>query len=564
MSDFWYRNAVVYGVDVGTFLDSDGDGIGDFRGLTRRLDYLQGLGVSCLWLLPFFPSPNRDNGYDVTDYYGVDPRFGDLGDFVELLREAGSRGMRVMIDLVVDHTSDEHPWFRAARSDPSSPYRDYYVWTDEPPAEPRHRPIFPGVEDSVWTWDDEAGAYYFHSFYRFQPALNHANPAVREEVERIMGFWLQLGVAAFRVDAASHMVEAKGSMRFDGDPHDVLREYRAFAARRRGDVVLMGEADVEAGRLGEFFGRGDELNLLMNFLLNNYTWLALARKEAEPLVRALHLVPHGHGEGQWANFLRNLDEVDLERLTLPEREEVYRAFAPDEDMRIYGRGIRRRLAPMLKGDRKRIELAFSLLFSLPGTPLLVYGDEIGMGEDLALPEREAVRTAMQWSEDRNAGFSTADAERLASPVVQEGRFGYRMVNVAAQERDPGSLLNWMERLVRTRNGCPEWGWGDFRVLETADPAVFAHRCDRGRDALVAVHNLGGRPARVTLELGGGAETLVDLLGGEEHRRLRGTDHTLELEPYGYRWFRLGGTRSRAARPERGEAGRATNRAGGDG
>lgn len=543
MSDFWWRNAIIYGVDVGTFLDSNGDGVGDLAGLTSRMDYLKGLGVNCLWILPFFPSPNRDNGYDVSDFYGVAPRHGDLGDFVELLREAHSRGMRVMIDLVVEHTSDEHPWFQAARRDRNSPYRDFYIWADEPPENPRYQPIFPGVEESVWHWDEEAGQYYFHQFYHFQPSLNHANPRVREEVKKILGFWLQLGVDAVRVDAASHMIEPKGGQHIDR-PHEILKEYYRFAVRRRGDVAMMGESDVEASRLADFFGDGDELTLLMNFLLNNYLYLALARESAEPLIWGLNLLP-GTPQGQWANFLRNLDEVDLERLTLSEREEVFEAFAPKQEMRIYGRGIRRRLAPMLGGDRRRMELAFSLLLTLPGTPLLVYGDEIGMGEDLSLPGREAVRTVMQWSDERNAGFSAADTENLVMPAISSGPFSYRKINVAAQEHDADSFLSWMERAIRTRNQTPEFGWGSRQVLEMREPAIFAHRCDWGENAVIAVHNLGAKPVSVMLDLSDDeASHLVDVLGDRGYEKVHGDEHRLEVEGYGYRWLRLSRTPTR--------------------
>ncbi|HEV2149723.1 MAG TPA: alpha-amylase family protein [Longimicrobiaceae bacterium] len=547
MSDFWYKNAVIYGVDIGTFLDSDGDGVGDFGGLTRRLDYLEGLGVTCLWVLPFFRTPNRDNGYDVADFLAVDPRHGDLGDFVEFLREAKSRGMRVMIDLVVEHTSDQHPWFQAARRDRDSPYRDFYIWVDDPPEERKHQPIFPGVEEDVWRWDEEAGQYYFHTFYHFQPSLNHANPRVREEVKKIIGFWLQLGVDAMRVDAASHMIEAKGGQQIP-DPHGILQEYYHFAYRRRGEVAFMGESDVEASRLAEFFGRGDELQMLMNFLLNNYIWLALARGEAEPLVRAMRLIPRKPPEAQWVNFLRNLDEVDLERLTEAERQEVYAAFAPREEMRIYGRGIRRRLAPMLGGDRKRIELAFSLLLSLPGAPMIVYGDEIGLGEDLSLPERQSVRTVMQWSDDPNGGFSVADADELAMPTVKKGKFAYRKVNVAAQELERDSLLFWLERAIRTRRECPEFGWGESSVVEVKHPAVFAHRADWGPNTLIAVHNLGAEPAEVVLDISeDDPDHIVDVLGDCLYDAVNGGEHRVRLEGYGYRWFRLGAMRVRKER-----------------
>jgi maltose alpha-D-glucosyltransferase/alpha-amylase len=368
--DRWYENATFYAIDMEAFADGNGDGIGDFAGLTDRLDYLEGLGVDCLWLLPFYLSPNRDNGYDVADYYGVDDRHGTLGEFVEFVREADRRGIRVIVDLVVNHTSDQHPWFQQARSDPDSEYRDYYVWREDPPDDPDpHRgPVFPGEEDAVWSYDEEAEAFYYHRFYHFQPDLNTANPDVREEIRKIMGFWLQLGVSGFRVDAATLMIDNKGGLESTKleDPHGVLKDMRHFVERR-----------------------GDEMNVLLNFLLDAYLVLALAEQEAEPIRKVLDLLPDPPAECQWANFLRNYDELNVGRLPPEDQQNVFEAFAPDEEMRIYGRGIRRRLASMLEGDRDRIELAYSLLFSLPGTPLLIYGDEIGMGDDLSLPGRGA-------------------------------------------------------------------------------------------------------------------------------------------------------------------------------
>jgi maltose alpha-D-glucosyltransferase/alpha-amylase len=544
MSDHWWRNAIIYGVDIGSFVDSDGDGVGDIPGLTGRLDYLEELGVTCLWLLPFFPTPNRDNGYDVSDYYGVDPRMGDLGDFVELVREAESRGIHIMLDLVVDHTSDQHPWFRSAREGEDSPYHDYYVWTHSPDDTPQYRSIFPGVEEEVWSWDEAAEEYYFHRFYAFQPTLNHFNPAVRDEVRKIMGFWLQLGVSAFRIDAASHMIEPHGGKFPATHPHEVLQEYRRFAQLRKGNVVMMGESDVHASELGDFFGGGGELNLLMNFILNNYTWLALATGSAEPLIRGLGLLPPRRGDGQWVNFLRNLDEVDLERLTAAERDSVYRVFAPKKEMRIYDRGIRRRLAPMLGGERKRLELAFSLLLSLPGAPMLVYGDEIGMGEDLSLPERQSVRTAMQWSVDDNAGFSAAHRDKVEPVVLRKGPFSYQRVNVVDQQRDPGSLLRWVQHAIRVRRSCPEFGWGSFQVMESGAESVLAHRCEWEGSTLIAVHNLSERAARVELDLGVEVERAVVLLGGGGDDVVEAPTCQLRLDGYGYRWLRVGGLRLR--------------------
>lgn len=542
LAERWYRNAIMYGVDVKTFMDSNGDGIGDFPGLTSRLDYLRGLGISCIWVLPCYPSPWRDNGYDISDYYSIDPRLGTLGDFVEFLRQANQRGLQVILDLVVHHTSDQHPWFQQARGDPQSPFRDFYVWTEEPPPVPPHRGnIFPGEESSVWSYDRKARAYYHHRFYDFQPTLNHTNPAVRAEVERILGFWLQLGVAGFRVDAASHMIETKGGLEETRpeDPHGILRGYREFVTLRRGDAVLLGEADERPEAMGEFFGNGDELNILFNFLVDNYLFLALAREEAEPLATGLGALPTVPVQAQWANFLRNLDELDLERLSETQRADVYEAFGPEESMRIYDRGIRRRLAPMLENDRGRLELAFSLLFALPGSPVLVYGDEIGMGDDLSLQGRDAVRTVMQWSAAKNAGFSTAPEDALVRPAIRKGEFAYERVNVEEQQRDADSLLNWMERLCRVRRETPEIGQADWSIVETGERSVLALRYEMEENLVITVHNLSRRPCTVDLQISDepGAE-LVDLLGHRHRVGPANGKHRLELEKYGYRWFRV--------------------------
>jgi maltose alpha-D-glucosyltransferase/alpha-amylase len=542
--DLWYKDAVIYSLDVETFQDSNDDGIGDFRGLGERLDYLSSLGVNCLWLLPFYPSPNRDNGYDVMDYYGVDPRLGTLGDFVEFMHKASERGVRVLVDLVVNHTSDQHPWFQAARQDRASPYRDFYIWSDTLPANAHEGMVFPGYQDAVWDWDEAAQAYYFHRFYAHQPDLNISNPAVREEICKIMGFWLELGVSGFRVDAAPFLIEMKGASAEPGEDHYAyLREFRDFLSWRRGDAILLAEANISRDKVAEYFGDDARIQMLFSFLLNQHLFLALAQKEAAPLVRGLLLPPTPPPTGQWANFLRNHDELDLGRLTGEERAAVFREFAPAPEMQLYDRGIRRRLPPMMNGDRRRIEMAYSLLFSLPGTPVLRYGEEIGMGDDLTLAERESVRTVMQWSTEPNGGFSTAPAERLARPAIADGPFGTTAgVDVESEQRDPGSLLHWMERLVRTRKQCPEIGWGEWEIVETGDPGVFAHRCSWSGGTVIAVHNLADRPAAVRLDAGGARrEKLVELLGDQPYK-LVGIDEEIDLEPYGYRWFRMGGAR----------------------
>ncbi|HWM90649.1 MAG TPA: alpha-amylase family protein [Thermoanaerobaculia bacterium] len=545
MIDLWYKDAVIYSLDVETFQDSNGDGIGDFRGLTERLDYLSSLGVTCLWLLPIHPTPNLDNGYDVQDYYAVDSRLGTLGDFVELMHQARERGMRVMLDLVVNHTSTQHPWFQAARRSKDSLYHGFYVWSDTLPSNAREGMVFPGYQDAVWTWDEEAKAYYFHRFYAHQPDLDISNPAVREEICRIMGFWLELGVSGFRLDAAPFLIEMKGAGAVGEDQYAYLREFRDFLSWRRGDAILLAEANVERGKMSQYFGagvgEGARLHMLFSFLVNQHFFLALARQQAEPLVRGLGMLPPLPPAGQWANFVRNHDELDLGRLTPGEREEIAGQFAPDPGMWLYERGIRRRLPPMLGGDRRRIELAYSLMFSLPGTPVLRYGEEIGMGDDLSRPERESVRTVMQWSREPHGGFSTAS--ELPRPAIAEGTFGYLSgVNVEEQHRDPGSLLHWMGRLITTRKQCPELGWGSCEILENGDPAVFAHRCDWSGGTVLAVHNLADRPASIRLPWkAGDREPMVELLGDRPNETLE-RDREIELQPYGYRWFRIGGAR----------------------
>jgi trehalose synthase len=539
-ADLWWKNAVVYCVDVETFVDSNGDGIGDFAGLTSRVDYLAGLGVTCIWLMPFYPTPDLDDGYDVADYYSVDPRLGTLGDFVEFVRTTQDRGMKVIADLVVNHTSDRHPWFQAARSDPSSPYRDFYVWSDERPEDEPDDIVFPDEEDSVWSYDRKARAYYLHRFYHHQPDLNVVNPVVRDEIHRVMGFWLQLGLCGFRLDAVPYLLEtgeAKGVP--PKENLDYLLDLRAFLTRRSGNAILLGEVNLEPEDLRRYFGddRGDGLHMLFNFVVNQALYLSVVREDARPLRRALEGLPDVPATNGWANFVRNHDELTLDKLEDEEREEVFEALAPDEGMRLFGRGIRRRLPPMLGGDRRRLELVYSLLLSLPGTPVLLYGEEIGMGENLDVEGRLSVRTPMQWSPEANGGFSTAAAEDLCLPPVSAGDFSYERVNVRMQRHDSGSLLNWMERMIRMRKECPELGLGEFRVLDAGDDSVLAHRCDWGGRVLLAVHNLAAERRAVELRLDDGRRAVEDVLGGEA-RALEGGRLALELEPCGYRWLRV--------------------------
>jgi trehalose synthase len=544
-SDVWWKNAVVYCVDVRRFLDLDGDGEGDLAGLAHRIDYLADLGITCLWLQPFYPSPRLDNGYDITDFYGVDPATGSLGRLVEVVRTARDRGIRVIADLVVNHTSTEHPWFRSARSSPDSPYRDWYVWRDAPPAGAKEVEVFfPDQEEGIWRHDEEAGQYYLHRFYRHQPDLNVANPDVREEISRVMGFWLQMGMCGFRVDAVPYVLDTVASDGIEGalaDPHLLLRDMRAFLSRRSGEGVLLGEVNRPYEEQARYFGgeHGAELSMVFDFPLNQRLYLALARRDARVVGDTVTARPPVGPDDAWATFVRNHDELTLDQLTDAEREEVFAAFGPEEEMQIFGRGLRRRLPPMLDGDPRRIRMVYSLVFSLPGTPVLYYGEEIGMGEDLGAEGREAVRSPMQWNGGRNGGFSVAEADRLVAPVV-DGPFGPEHVNAEDQRRDPDSLLTFMTRLVRRYRECPELGWGEVQVLDQPCQAVLAHRCTWQTGSTLAVHNLGPEPRTVPLQVDGcgSRSRLVDVLRDGETCTDEEGRVEISLEGYGYRWLRV--------------------------
>lgn len=538
-SDLWWKNAVIYCLDVETFLDGNGDGVGDMRGLARRIDYLAQLGVTCLWLMPFYPSPDRDDGYDVSDFYGVDPRLGDHGEFVEMIRTANDRGMRVIVDLVVNHTSDRHPWFVSAKRSVNSPYRDYYIWRDDAPPKGQKNAVFPGEADGIWTKDEASGQWYQHSFYEHQPDLNIANPAVRDELARVIGYWLQLGVAGFRVDAVPFFLEMAPGAQIP-DPHELLRDFRRFLQRRSSEAILLGEVNLPYDQQVDYFGGADanELSMQFDFVGMQAFYLSLVRENPAPLVEALSSRPSLPVEVQWANFLRNHDELTLDKLSDEEREEVFEAFAPDERQRVFGRGITRRLPPML-GDPRRIRMAYSLMFTLPGTPVLFYGEEIGMGENIDIPGRTAVRTPMQWTSEKNGGFSQASPSRLVARPPGDG-YAPQHVNVADQIEDRGSLLHFFRDLISRYRISPELGWGDFEVLEQPVDAILVHslRADVGR--MVAIHNLAGVPATTRFALADEPEgtALVDLLGSD---RLPLDDRggvELEVPAYGYRWLRV--------------------------
>ena len=542
INDLWYKNAVIYCLSVSTYMDADGDGFGDFQGLMRRLDYLGGMGVTAIWLMPFQPSPRRDDGYDVADYYGVDPRYGTLGDFVEFTHGCKQRGIRVLIDLVVNHTSNEHPWFQEARKDPQSKYRDWYVWSKKRPRDAKSGVVFPGVQKSTWDYDAEAKAYYFHRFYDFQPDLNTSNPEVQTEILKIMGFWLQLGVSGFRMDAVPFVIAQKGAgITKPQEQYEMLRSFSQFLTWREGEAIILGEANVLPGTDMKYFGAaGERLQMIFNFEVNQHLFYGLATGDSRPLVKAMRATKPRPATAQWGQFLRNHDELDLGRLEDQQRDAVFAAFGPDPDMRLYGRGIRRRLAPMLQGDRRRLELAYSLMMTLPGTPVIRYGDEIGMGDNLKLPERNCARTPMQWSTEPHGGFTKNDKPVL--PVITAGPYGFEHVNVADQRREPNSMLNWMERIIRMRKEVPEIGWGDFSFIPTGAKEALAMQYDWRNNAVAFVHNLSGEPREIRLSVMLGEKNcvLVNLLSADHSQPDANGRHHILLEPYGYRWFRVCG------------------------
>jgi maltose alpha-D-glucosyltransferase/alpha-amylase len=513
------------------------------QGLLRRLDYLHGLGVTAIWLMPFQCSPGRDDGYDVSDYYGVNPAYGTLGDFVEFTHGAKQRGIRVLIDLVVNHTSDQHPWFQDARRNPDSRYRDWYIWSDKKPRHAHKGMVFPGVQKSTWTRDKVAGRWYFHRFYKFQPDLNTSHPAVQSEIRKIMGFWIQLGVSGFRMDAVPFIIGTKGAdVERPVEQYDMLRSFREFLQWRVGDSIILAEANVLPKTNMQYFGAdGDRMHMMFNFQVNQHLFYALASADTRPLIKAMERTESRPASGQWGIFLRNHDELDLGRLTEAQRQEVFASFGPGKEHQLYDRGIRRRLAPMLGGDRRRIELAYSLMFTLPGTPVLRYGDELGMGDDLSLPERVCGRTPMQWSTEPHGGFTKSD--KPVVPVISDGPYGFQHVNAAEQRREPDSLLNWIERIIRMRKEVPEIGWGQFAVLKTGDNAVLGLRYDWRNNSVLFLHNLADEPREIEFSTGLKGEVgrrLINLLGNDHSTAGRNGKHRVCLEAYGYRWYRVGG------------------------
>jgi maltose alpha-D-glucosyltransferase / alpha-amylase len=536
----WYKDAVFYEVHVKTFMDSNGDGIGDFPGLTERLDYLRDLGVNCLWLLPMYASPLRDDGYDIADFFALHPSYGTVAEFRALLDAAHARGIRVIADLVVNHTSDQHPWFQASRSSATSAFADYYVWSESDQRYRDARIIFTDTEKSNWTWDTTRRAFYWHRFFSHQPDLNYDNPAVREAMLNVMRFWLDQGLDGFRCDAVPYLIEREGTNCENlPETHAVLKEFRHVIDRDYGgDRVLLAEANQWPEDVRHYFGNGDEFHMAFHFPLMPRLYMALRLEERLPIVDIFTHTPAIPPSCQWGLFLRNHDELTLEMVTNEERAFMYYAYARDPDAKL-NLGIRRRLAPLLDNDRRRVELLNCLLLTLPGSPIIYYGDEIGMGDNVHLGDRDGVRTPMQWSRERNAGFSSADEDRLYLPVIADAVYGYQAVNVAAQDRTPSSLLNTMRRLIAARRTSAAFGRGSIEFLRPRNPRVIAYVRRYQRELVLIVANLAGSPQPVELDLGEfvGA-TPVEILGRTRFPVVRDHPYFLSLGPHGFYWFRL--------------------------
>ena len=537
----WFRRAVFYEVPVQSFQDSNNDGIGDIAGLIHRLGYLQWLGVDCLWLLPINPSPLRDGGYDISDYRGVLPRYGTVEDVRRLLHEAHRRGIRVIMDLVMNHTSSDHPWFQSARSSPNSPYREWYVWSDTTDRYREARVIFLDAEPSNWTWDEQAGAFYWHRFFHHQPDLNYDNPEVRRAILDVLRFWLDLGLDGFRLDAVPHLYEREGTNGENlPETHNFLAEVRRVVDAEYPNRVLLAEANQWPEDAVAYFGTPErpECHMNFHFPLMPRLFLALRREERTPIIRILERTPPLPPGTGWGIFLRNHDELTLEMVTDEERHYMWHEYATDPAMRL-NLGIRRRLAPLLDNSRPKLELFQALLLSLPGSPILYYGDEIGMGDNIYLPDRDGVRTPMQWSSDRNAGFSRADFNRLFLPPIMDPVYGYEAINVEGQLRNPSSLLQWMRHHLSVRRRWPVFGDGDFEALNPPNAAIFAFLRSGDDKVLLCVNNLSHVAQPVELDLSRfNGRIPVELIGDVRFPRIGELPYLLTLAPYGFYWFSL--------------------------
>ena len=535
----WYKDAVIYQLHVRTFCDSDGNGSGDFRGLTSKLDYLQELGINAIWLLPFYPSPLRDDGYDIADYTSVNPSYGSIEDFKTFLAAAHSRRIRVIIELVLNHTSDQHPWFQASRSSRDSPKRDWYVWSDTDTRYQGVRIIFLDTEMSNWAWDPISKSYYWHRFFSHQPDLNFDNPAVREAMWEVMKFWLDIGVDGFRLDAVPYLVERDGtSCENLPETHEVIRNLRKRLDLEYPGKMLLAEANQWPADVRAYFGGGDEFHMAFHFPLMPRMFMAVKLEDRKPIIEILEQTPQIPDNCQWCIFLRNHDELTLEMVTDIERDYMYDAFANDKAMRI-NLGIRRRLAPMMENDRRRIELLTGLLLSMPGTPVIYYGDEIGMGDNIYLGDRNGVRTPMQWNGGWNAGFSSADPERLYSPLISNPVYGYQAINVDSQRRSEHSLLSWTKSVIRTRNSFRVFSRGSIEFLNPSNHRVLAYVRQLGDEKVLVVNNLSSSAQAVELNLQTYKGSIpIEMFGRNLFPRIGELPYLLTLGPYQFYWFRL--------------------------
>jgi maltose alpha-D-glucosyltransferase/alpha-amylase len=535
----WYKDAIIYQVHVRTFYDSNGDGIGDFRGLAQKLDYLQNLGITAIWLMPFFPSPLRDDGYDIADYRSVHPSYGSLDDFKVFLDAAHQRGIRVIIEMVLNHTSDQHPWFQESRSSRDNPRRDWYVWSDTDTQYRGTRIIFLDTELSNWAWDPVSKQYYWHRFFGHQPDLNYDSPAVRAEMWDVMKFWLEMGVDAFRLDAVPYLVEREGTNCENlPETHQIIKELRAKVDQQFPGRMLLAEANQWPADLRPYFSNGDEFQMAFHFPLMPRMFMGLKLEDRKPITEILQQTPSIPDNCQWCLFLRNHDELTLEMVTDMERDYMYDEYAREKTMRI-NLGIRRRLAPLLDNDRRRIELMNGMLMSLPGTPIIYYGDEIGMGDNVNLGDRNGVRTPMQWDGGWNGGFSSADPEALYSPLMLNPVYGFQAVNVQSQKRFDHSLLSWMKRLISTRKSMPVFGRGSIEFLYPANHRVLAYVRQFGKDTLLVVNNLSSSAQAVELDLKRyKGHILIEMFGRNIFPRIGDLPYLLTMGPYQFYWFRL--------------------------
>jgi maltose alpha-D-glucosyltransferase / alpha-amylase len=535
----WYKDAIIYQVHVRTFYDSNADGKGDFRGLAQKLDYLQQLGINALWLMPFFPSPLRDDGYDIADYRSVHPSYGTLDDFKVFLEAAHLRGIRVIIEMVLNHTSDQHPWFQESRSSTNNPKRDWYVWSDTDTRYRGTRIIFVDTELSNWAWDPVSKSYYWHRFFSHQPDLNYDNPVVRDEMWNVMKFWLEMGVDGFRLDAVPYLIEREGTNCENlPETHEIIKELRARVDREFPGRMLLAEANQWPADLRPYFGNGDEFNMAFHFPLMPRMFMGLKLEDRKPITEILQQTPSIPDICQWCLFLRNHDELTLEMVTDVERDYMYDEYARDKSMRI-NLGIRRRLAPLLDNDRRRIELMNGMLMSLPGTPIIYYGDEIGMGDNVNLGDRNGVRTPMQWDGGWNGGFSAADPEALYSPLMLNPVYGFQAVNVQSQKRFEHSLLSWMKRIIQVRRSLPAFGRGSIEFLYPANHRVLAYVRQWGKETILVVNNLSSSAQAVELDLRPyKGNILIEMFGRNIFPRIGELAYLLTMGPYQFYWFRL--------------------------